>query len=175
MIKFEGRTLVRRRQFRRLSPGEAGFLPQTATFADEVCATILLCAFIGVRFLKARLASLDRQTHRIWRLLVSDDGSSDATSTILEQFAGRVVQSVEVRSGSRRRGPTVNFLALAAHDEQLKDDHFASCNQGDVWHPDKLRKAVVQRSHLQRISVNLPPDFILLRVGAVCHCRMLLP
>ena len=40
---------------------------------------ILLCTFNGARFLPAQLSSLADQTFTNWRLLVSDDGSTDQT------------------------------------------------------------------------------------------------
>jgi glycosyltransferase involved in cell wall biosynthesis len=101
---------------------------------------VLLCTFNGVRFLAAQLASLERQSHANWRLIVSDDGSTDGTLRIVEQFAQRVRQPVEIRNGPRC-GPAANFLSLA-NDPLVDGDYFAFCDQDDVWHPDKLLKAL---------------------------------
>jgi cellulose synthase/poly-beta-1,6-N-acetylglucosamine synthase-like glycosyltransferase len=75
--------------------------------------TILLCTFNGERFLAAQLASIEQQTHWNWHLIVSDDGSTDSTLTIIQHFAQRVSQPVDIRRGPRR-GPAANFVALAA-------------------------------------------------------------
>jgi glycosyltransferase involved in cell wall biosynthesis len=104
------------------------------------CVAILLCTHNGARFLPVQLASLEQQTHKNWRLYVSDDNSSDATLTIIANFAQRVSQSVEVRRGPNR-GPALNFLSLAT-DPQIAGDFFAFCDQDDVWHPDKLVRAL---------------------------------
>ena len=100
----------------------------------------MLCTHNGARFLPAQLASLEHQTHRNWRLYVSDDNSTDATLTIIANFAQRVSQPVEVRKGPGR-GPALNFLSLAA-DPQIAGDFFAFCDQDDVWYPDKLARAL---------------------------------
>src|SRR4029079_13849861 len=75
--------------------------------------TILMCTFNGARFLPAQLASIEQQSHWNWRLIVSDDGSSDATLAIIHHFAERVSRPVEVRH-SPRCGPAANFISLAA-------------------------------------------------------------
>lgn len=114
-----------------LAVGRLPLLPQI---------TILLCTFNGARFLAAQLASIEQQTHSNWRLIVSDDGSTDDTLTIIRHFADRVCQPVEIRRGPRR-GAAANFLSLAT-DPGLDGDLFAFCDQDDVWHPTKLSRAL---------------------------------
>ena len=106
----------------------------------EPCITVLLCTYNGARFLAAQLASLERQTHRNWRLVVSDDHSSDATMAIIQHFAQRVSQPVEIRKGPGQ-GPCANFMGLAT-DPKIIGDYFAFCDQDDVWHRDKLSCAL---------------------------------
>ena len=48
--------------------------------------TILLGTLNGERFLAEQLASLERQTFKNWKLIASDDGSSDRTKPILRAF-----------------------------------------------------------------------------------------
>lgn len=102
--------------------------------------TILLCTFNGARFLAAQLASIEQQTHSNWRLIVSNDGSTDDTLTIIRHFADRVCQPVEIRHGPGR-GAAANFLSLAT-DPEIDGDLFAFCDQDDVWHPAKLSRAL---------------------------------
>ena len=111
---------------------------QTATIA------ILMCTYNGARFLAAQLASIEQQTHSNWYLVVSDDGSTDDTLSILRSFAQRVPQRVEFRSGPAS-GPSDNFMALAA-DPSLQADYFAFCDQDDIWHPNKLARALIRIS-----------------------------
>jgi glycosyltransferase involved in cell wall biosynthesis len=99
-----------------------------------------MCTLNGAQFLPAQLASLEQQTHANWRLIVSDDGSTDATLKILAHFAQRVPQDVEVRQGPRQ-GPSANFVSLTS-DCDIVGDYFAFCDQDDIWLPDKLRHAL---------------------------------
>ena len=115
-------------------------LPSLSSCSDAPCITILLCTFNGARFLAAQLASLEQQSHQNWKLLVSDDGSTDATLAIVHHFAQRVAQPVEVRQGPQR-GPAANFLSLAT-DPSIDCDYFAFCDQDDAWNSDKLALAL---------------------------------
>jgi glycosyltransferase involved in cell wall biosynthesis len=89
-----------------------------------------MCTLDGAQFLPAQLASLEQQTHTNWRLIVSDDGSTDATLKIIENFAQRVPQDVEVRRGPQQ-GPAANFMSLAT-DRDIDGDYFAFCDQDDI-------------------------------------------
>lgn len=121
-------------------PGVVGPQQQAGLARAAPCVTILLCTYNGERFLAAQLASIEQQSHQNWRLIVSDDHSSDATLAILRHFAQRVSQPVEIRQGPQE-GPAANFLALAS-DPDIKGEYFAFCDQDDVWHRDKLVRAL---------------------------------
>jgi glycosyltransferase involved in cell wall biosynthesis len=129
--------------------GEPATAASAATNSARI--TILLCTYNGARFLAAQLASLERQLHQNWKLIVSDDGSSDATLPIVHHFAQRIPQDVEVREGPRR-GPSANFLSLAI-DPAIDGDYFAFCDQDDVWDPDKLTSAL---SAISRVPAQIP-------------------
>ncbi len=132
MSSLRGRLLIKSRQRVEVLPVEDR--------AARPCVTILLCTFNGAQFLAQQLASLEHQTHWNWRLIVSDDGSTDDTLAILRSFARRVSQSVELREGPRC-GPAANFLSLAA-DPSIKGEYFAFCDQDDIWRSSKLSYAL---------------------------------
>jgi glycosyltransferase involved in cell wall biosynthesis len=100
--------------------------------------TILLCTYNGAAFLPQQLASLRSQTHRNWRLIVSDDGSEDGSREFCEQLIN--ASRLEVRIGPKQ-GVCRNFLSLIT-DKHIGGDYFAYCDQDDVWYPDKLERAI---------------------------------
>lgn len=101
--------------------------------------TILLASYRGAPFIGAQLQSIARQTHRDWRLIVSDDGSDDGTRDIVAAFArSRFAGQVRIIDGPRR-GATRNFLNLLS---AAPDGAIAFCDQDDVWFPDKLARAL---------------------------------
>ena len=103
--------------------------------------TILLCTFNGERFLVEQLASLERQTFTNWKLIASDDGSTDRTKSILLGFQKSFAPGkVEIIDGPRRGAPA-NFLFQACV-ENLASEYYAFCDQDDVWEADKLARAI---------------------------------
>jgi glycosyltransferase involved in cell wall biosynthesis len=104
---------------------------------------ILLASYNGAKHLAAQLESLARQTHRNWTLWVSDDGSSDDTPHIVEQFANRITQKVQVLQGPCSGSSTLNFFHLIQQvSTNNPQDLYAFCDQDDVWHDNKLERAV---------------------------------
>lgn len=107
---------------------------------------ILLGCYNGAAHLDEQLASLAAQTHANWVLLVSDDGSRDASAAIVEAFAARVgPERVRLRRGPGR-GFLPNFLAMAC-DPGFDADYFAFCDQDDIWEPEKLARALQSIEH----------------------------
>jgi glycosyltransferase involved in cell wall biosynthesis len=104
---------------------------------------ILLATYNGGRYLKAQLDSIAKQTFRNWTLLVSDDGSTDDTIKIAEEFASQHRDHVISIMPGPRRGSTANFFNLLnAAPLERQSDLYAFCDQDDVWLPDKLERAV---------------------------------
>lgn len=101
--------------------------------------TVLMALYQGERHLRAQLDSLAAQTAD-WRLVVGDDGSSDAGPQILQDFARDRPGRVELRPGPRR-GAAANFMALLAGLPEAPG-HVALADQDDVWQADKLSRAL---------------------------------
>jgi glycosyltransferase involved in cell wall biosynthesis len=97
---------------------------------------ILLATFNGARFLAELLESVEGQTHRDWRLIARDDGSTDRSLSIVEAFAERHEERVRVlRDGRGRLGFCANFATLL---EASDAPYFMFCDQDDVWLPEKI-------------------------------------
>lgn len=107
---------------------------------------VLLSTYNGAAFLREQVDSLLAQTHRHWVLYWRDDGSTDETLAILEEFATRAGENRCVRIGSnkQRLGPTRSYLALLQAVAESLDEHdsVAFADQDDVWLPHKLARGV---------------------------------
>ncbi|MDB6176658.1 glycosyltransferase family 2 protein [Paracoccus sp. Z330] len=108
---------------------------------------ILMASYQGARYIQEQLNSIATQAYPHWRLFVSDDGSQDDTRRLIANFADtHGHRRIHLIDGPRQ-GATQNFLHLirmAPRDRML-----AFCDQDDVWHPEKIERAV---SKLARIS-----------------------
>lgn len=100
--------------------------------------TIALCTRNGAAHLRAQLDSYAAQSHAHWDLWVSDDGSTDATREILQDFATRhgAGRSIRILDGPQS-GVAANFLSLLCHPD-LPAQPVALSDQDDLWLPEKL-------------------------------------
>jgi len=101
--------------------------------------SIVLCTYNGAAHLPSLLDSLAGQRRAPDELVVSDDGSTDATADLIAAFAQRAPFPVRWFEQEKRLGPAANFVAAAGH---ARGDWIAFCDQDDVWHPDKLECAL---------------------------------
>lgn len=98
---------------------------------------ILMATFNGEKFLGEQLASIAAQTHTDWHLHVSDDGSTDSTRALVSGFASS--HPVTLHEGPTQ-GHVRNFLSLLSAVSDA--DHYAFCDQDDVWETEKLARAL---------------------------------
>jgi glycosyltransferase involved in cell wall biosynthesis len=102
---------------------------------------ILMGTFNGEKYIREQLDSIAGQTHKNWRLVISDDGSTDQTLGIAKKWASEVgVDRVEFRQGPKK-GFAQNFLSMAC-DSKSRADYYAFCDQDDVWKSNKLEVAI---------------------------------
>ena len=100
---------------------------------------ILMATFNGARHLEAQLASIAAQSHADWSLWVSDDGSTDDTCRIVQDFGRNF--PVRLVAGPQRGTGAQNFLSMLNHPE-LPSGPVALADQDDVWLKGKLARAL---------------------------------
>ena len=106
---------------------------------DRPSVSVAMATYNGARFLVEQLDSLVRQTMLPDELVVSDDGSTDDTLTLLRTFAAIAPFPVHILDKDQRLGFADNFLFAV---EQCRGDLVALCDQDDVWLPAKLETGV---------------------------------
>lgn len=105
--------------------------------SSEPEVDVLLATFNGEKFLRELLNSLRTQVGVKINLLVGDDGSTDSSLAILEEFS-ESFNSMEIFH-FERIGPSRNFLSLL---ELSKAEYVAFSDQDDVWDSNKLLELV---------------------------------
>jgi glycosyltransferase involved in cell wall biosynthesis len=102
--------------------------------------SIALATYNGERFLAEQLDSLLRQTYPNLEIVISDDGSTDGTRSIIARYAATHPRiSTYVNSGEK--GVRNNFQYAI---RQCKGDLIALCDQDDIWLPGKIEELVNQ-------------------------------
>lgn len=94
-----------------------------------------MCTYNGARYLPEQLQSIAAQTHSPFELVVCDDGSSDQTTQIVNEFAATVSFPVHLNVNERRLGSTQNFERAIG---LCQGDVIALSDQDDIWLPEKL-------------------------------------
>jgi glycosyltransferase involved in cell wall biosynthesis len=97
--------------------------------------SIAMATYNGADFLLPQLDSLARQTLSPHELVITDDGSTDATRAIVDSFAATAPFPVRFHRNPVRLGFRGNFLRAAG---LCSGALVAYCDQDDVWHEDKL-------------------------------------
>lgn len=98
---------------------------------------VLMSTYNGERFLREQIDSVLTQKNVDVHLFVRDDGSSDETLNILNEYSEK--KMLEWYSDVNM-GPAKSFLKLLYNIGNY--DFFAFCDQDDVWLPTKLYEAI---------------------------------
>jgi glycosyltransferase involved in cell wall biosynthesis len=99
--------------------------------------SVLMSVYNSADLLPKALQSLLDQNHTQWELVVVDDGSSDDSLTILENFKKTVDQPVHILKNEKNLGLTKSLnkgLKIA------KGKYIARLDADDWFHPKKLKK-----------------------------------
>ncbi|MBP3695657.1 MAG: glycosyltransferase family 2 protein [Thermoguttaceae bacterium] len=128
--------------------------------------SIALCTFNGERFLREQLASYAAQTVLPDEVVVCDDGSTDGTLEILEEWAETVPFEVRIFRNEQNLGYAQNFgkaVSLCTGGIIFLSD------QDDVWMPEKIERMVRVFEEDPTISTVISDSEIIDAEGHVCE------
>jgi len=94
-----------------------------------------MCTFNGGRFLRAQLDSIAAQDRLPDELVICDDGSSDGTAEIADEFAQSAPFSTRFVVNDKNLGSTKNFEQAIS---LCQGTIVALADQDDVWYRHKL-------------------------------------
>ena len=105
---------------------------------------ILMSTYNGVKYITEQLDSLleqdcEKTGKAAFRIVIRDDGSSDGTQDILEEYAGRYPEKISWYQGENR-GVIRSFFELLQKVET--SDYYAFCDQDDYWMKNKMTRAL---------------------------------
>lgn len=155
--------------------------------SDDVHVAVVMSTYNGERYLPEQVRSVIGQQGCYVHLFVRDDGSHDDTVNLLSRYAKQGLLTYEAGENKGVVGSFFAALAMPSHEFS----YVAFCDQDDVWHPDKLSRALevlrprdqsipqlycseyvfcneqlvpIEKSHLNRIGVR----FSTLMAESVC-------
>ncbi len=101
-------------------------------------AVVLMSTYNGEKYIREQLDSILAQQGAFEvNICVRDDGSSDGTCRILQEYAD--AGKLQWYTGRNLRSAR-SFFDLVQHCRGY--DYYAFADQDDYWHPDKLKEAI---------------------------------
>lgn len=101
---------------------------------NKPLVSIALCTYNGAAFLAQQMQTLLQQTYSFVEIVVVDDASSDATTTILRSFAANDPR-IRLYANEKNLGFNKNFERAVS---LCRGEYIAIADQDDVWEPTKL-------------------------------------
>ena len=94
--------------------------------------SVCMATYNGAVYIKEQLESILSQIGPEDEIVISDDGSTDATLEVIRSIGSPCIRIVQ---GPRMKSPSKNFENALAH---AKGDVIFLCDQDDVWQPNKV-------------------------------------
>ena len=102
---------------------------------------VILSTYNGEKYLRMMLDSIIRQTYQNIVIYVRDDGSSDNTPVILQEYHNQLDDKmVLIEDGLGNLGYVNSFFQAIRSTQPA--DYYCFCDQDDVWLPNKIENAV---------------------------------
>lgn len=95
--------------------------------------TVCIATFNGEKYIREQLNSILFQLSLQDEVIVSDDGSTDNTISIIKSFNDKRIKIID---GVYRHSPTLNFENAL---KEAKGDYIFLADQDDVWKDDKVK------------------------------------
>ena len=109
---------------------------------------ILLATYNGEKYLREQIESILNQSHKDFRLLISDDCSKDLTRTILEEYKNKDSR-IEIFFQENNLGVVKNFEFLLG---KVEANYYMFSDQDDIWKENKIE---VTLNKIQLTNANL--------------------
>ncbi len=101
--------------------------------------SIVMTTYNGEKYLTEQLDSILSSVYHDFDLYIYDDGSSDATMEILNQYQSRYQDQIYIVQNKENKGVTLNFLHGIS---RTTSDYIMLCDQDDVWKQNKIAQTL---------------------------------
>lgn len=105
---------------------------------DIQSVSIVMCTFNGQQYLAEQIDSLLKQTYPVHEIIIQDDGSTDGTMSLLQDYAA-AHPVIKLFHNDGEHGVNNNFFSAL---RRASGDYIAICDQDDIWEPAKVEKQV---------------------------------
>lgn len=139
---------------------------------------IIMATYNGAKYIREQIESIIKGQYDNWKLWIFDDGSTDDTLSIIEEYVSHYPGKVMCQQNTVNKGVTLNFLegvkyaaecnkripdpeeelignATEEEEPEFIRDYYMFCDQDDVWMTDKICKTMMQ---IKKVEKKYGPD-----------------
>ncbi|MFC4989649.1 glycosyltransferase, partial [Saliphagus infecundisoli] len=106
---------------------------------NHMSVSVAVCTYNGEEHLEGQIDSIIEQTHMPDQIIFCDDGSTDETLDILNNYRSEYPHIIELYKNSSNLGITKNFSKAIS---KCNGDYIFLSDQDDVWKEDKIKKHI---------------------------------
>ena len=124
---------------------------------NDIC--VLMSTYNGVKYIREQIDSILRQENVKTTIFIRDDGSSDGTTQVLEEYDDKYSNVTYINRGVRdNKGFNKSFLELLKYGLVNSEyEYFAFADQDDIWLECKLNNAMeLIEKEVRKANSNLP-------------------
>ena len=125
--------------------------------------SVAICTYNGEKYLTEQLDSILTQSTPVNEIIVCDDGSTDETINVLENYKTNYPQLFNIYVNSKKLGTVKNFekaLSLTTGDFIFLSD------QDDIWLPQKVKEMVTYMLEQPKALLYFSDGFLIDSNGA---------
>lgn len=116
--------------------------------ADMDKIEVLMAVYNGSAYIREQIDSILNQTYKNWHLTISDDGSTDGTDLIADEYAAKYPEQItRVYSGVRFGNARDHFMWLS---ENCTSRYMLYSDQDDVFNPEKMSRLMDAMQNAER-------------------------
>ena len=123
-----------------------------ANSSKRMHVAILMATYNGIRYIKEQIESLLNQSYGDWTLYIHDDGSTDGTQAVIQDYANQH-ENIKILILGHSGGAKNNFLDML---QTVDAEYYMFCDQDDVWLPEKIEVSIEHMRQCEAINPNRP-------------------
>lgn len=115
---------------------------------------ILLSTYNSSKYLRELLDSIINQTITNWTLFIRDDGSTDSTLQIIQEYYLKNPEKITLISDNiKKQGAGKSFMHLLSI---VDAQYYMFCDHDDIWLPAKIEKTISKLNEIELLKKEEP-------------------
>ena len=141
----------------------------TTTPSESPLVSVIIPVYNGERYLSETIESVISQTEKNWEIIAVNDGSTDHSQALLEEFAKRDpgrIRIISVRNGGVSRARNIGVSAA-------RGIYIAFLDQDDLWAPQKLQRQINMFFTNKSLGITFTNESIIDQQGSIIREKAL--